>query len=268
MPQGRLIQWSANLNPSFLSNKKISICCWAKPESYVSGAYLWGKFDTSGKRTLAIIRDFSTLKIFWGYGTGDTYETIDTGLYLYNGEWYHLAVSVDGIKKFIFVRVYRKSTGTVVYSNTFYAANELNVEDAPVTLAARADGSSAYAFDGKIDEVVVFNDLLSIKEIDNIRTGTYAFNSGFVVDQTLAQVEYDLEPIIKAHQVIAQVEIILNPTGIYVCQMLGQVEYVEGAGPGPGARRIFPVPHIKTTWQSQAGKRKFPVVIGSSWEAK
>lgn len=82
------------------------------------------------------------------------------------------------------------------------------------------------------------------------------------ISQVLGQVEGELEPSLKVSQVLGQVEIVTNPTGIYVYQMLGQIEYLEEAG--PGVRRIFPVPSALNTWQSQAGKRKFPVVMGAS----
>ncbi|OGP74264.1 MAG: hypothetical protein A2Y80_00705 [Deltaproteobacteria bacterium RBG_13_58_19] len=79
------------------------------------------------------------------------------------------------------------------------------------------------------------------------------------VFQVLGQVEFIGPPNVKVPQALAQVEYQSNPTGIYIYQALVQVEYSEESGPEPGGRK-FPVPNDLTTWQSQAGRRKFPVV--------
>jgi hypothetical protein len=93
------------------------------------------------------------------------------------------------------------------------------------------------------------------------------------VFQEVAQVEYEDPPLLKIFQVSGQVEYQDAQPGICVSQIIGQVEYAEFSGLKvsqifgqveysdiPLPRRIFPVPDSHTLWQSQVGKREFPVV--------
>jgi len=120
------------------------------------------KFDTNSRRSLAIVRDYAWLKLYCGYNNGDSAETIDTGYQINNSEWYHVGVSVDGVNRTAYIRVFRASNSAVTeYFKTF--ANQLHVEDADFTIGARHDGNGSYCHDGLLDEVVVFNELLTAK---------------------------------------------------------------------------------------------------------
>jgi len=157
------------------------------------------------------------------------------------------------------------------YENTPTA--NLRIVTANVFVGAYEGGVNT--FDGKLDEMVVFNRLLSPMEIDKIRAGTFlGFSAVNVVQalghveyqvpplikttQSLAQVEYGIPPLIKVTQIIGQVEYREFDPGLYVKQFVVQVEYQEI--PPITYRRKFPVPDDRSTWQSQTGRRKFPVV--------
>lgn len=75
------------------------------------------------------------------------------------------------------------------------------------------------------------------------------------VFQEVAQVEWIDPPLLKVAQVTGQVEY-YEYTYMRTYQVIGQVEY----DPVPPPKRQFPIPNVKTRWQSQAGKREFPVV--------
>jgi hypothetical protein len=94
------------------------------------------------------------------------------------------------------------------------------------------------------------------------------------VFQEVAQVEYSDPPLHKVFQITGQVEYQDAQPGIYVSQIVGQVEYDEFSGLKisqvvgqveysdiPLPRRIFPVPDSRTLWQSQVEKRAFPGVV-------
>jgi hypothetical protein len=239
--------------------KKIALCFWIKPESYIYPGYLVAKFDINGRRSFAVVRD-SSLKLYCGYNNGDSAETIDTGYSIYNSEWYHFGISVDGVNRMAYIRIFRASNSTVTeYFKTF--ANQLHVEDADFTIGARHDGNASSCHDGLLDEVVVFNELLTAKEIDAIRSGTYSYpQTEARVEATGAQVAYidqdafvrvDAAGLMAAYGLFAEIgEVRVNAGGLMVAYDMI-----------PPIRRVFPVPHFKVRWQSHLGKRKFPVVV-------
>ena len=75
------------------------------------------------------------------------------------------------------------------------------------------------------------------------------------VFQVVGQVEWLNLYLLKVAQVVAQVEY-YGFCYLRVYQVMAQVEY----DPLPPPKRQFPVPNPNTVWQSQAGKREFPVV--------
>jgi hypothetical protein len=240
--------------------KKIAVCFWIKPESYISPGYLVAKYDTTGRRSLAIVRDYAWLKLYCGYNNGDSAETIDTGYQINNGEWYHVGVSIDGVNRTAYIRLFRASNSAVTeYFKTF--VNQLHVEDADFTIGARHDGNASYCHDGLLDEVVVFNELLTAKEIDAIRSGAYSYPMTEVrVEAAGAQVAYtdqdgfvrvDVAGFMAAYGLFAEIgEVRVNAGGLMVAY-----------GMALPPRRVFPAPHPRDRWQNQTGKRKFPVLI-------
>ena len=200
------------------------------------------------------------LKLYCGYNNGDSAETIDTGYQINNGEWYHVGVSLDGVNRTAYIRIFRASNSAVTeYFKTF--ANQLHVEDADFTIGARHDGNASYCHDGLLDEVVVFNELLTAKEIDAIRSGAYSYPMTEVrVETAGAQVAYtdqdgfvrvDAAGFMAAYGLFAEIgEVQVNAGGLMVAYDMS-----------PPIRRVFPVPHPKVRWQSHFGKRKFPVVV-------
>lgn len=237
--------------------KKISVCCWIKPESYQYPAYIFAKHDTTGnRRSFALVINGGTISVYSGYNGGASYETLNTDYYVNNSEWYHVGVSFDGLNKSCLVRIFRASNSTTALYN-FSLDNETNVEDANVTVGAMHGGGGYY--DGLLDELVVFNDLLSAIEIDAIRSGTYSGPMPQVRGDALgAMAAYQIPGTIQANAIGTTVAYSLTPEAAFVqANALGITAAYAVASP-PG--RVFPVPHPKTRWQSRYGKRKFPVV--------
>ena len=143
------------------------------------------------------------------------------------GRWYHLAVVIDGVNRVRKVRRYDATAGTVAnYSST--PSNQLRVGAADTTIGALANPGNY--LDGKLDEMVIFNDLLSDTEIDAIRNGVFPPDPLIKVFQEVAQVEYSDPPLLKVFQVTGQVEYQDAQPGINVSQIIGQVEYDEFSG--------------------------------------
>lgn len=154
------------------ATKKVSYCFWYKVSTNGSWRNIFGKWNVTGnKRSLLVANDNGTLRILLGID-GTTYQTVVPGLTIATNIWYHIAIVIDGVAKTMVVRVWNDTTGAIVltYSGTF--TNALYVTDCAFNIGY--DGNySTTSPDGKYDEFVVFDSLLSATEIDKIRAGTY-----------------------------------------------------------------------------------------------
>jgi hypothetical protein len=152
------------------SVKKISFCFWVKPHS--SGySVIVGKKDWNlSKVSLALcIRDNNQFFLSWGYQAGQYEEYLNLNTATLD-HVYHIGVVVDGVKKAAYVRVWDVSAGTVLgYSKIF--SHELYVIDSAWAISGGA--STSDPFGGWVDEVVVFNRLITPGEIDAIRQGAF-----------------------------------------------------------------------------------------------
>jgi hypothetical protein len=183
----RLAQYNVWLQTGFPgksgdTNKKLSVCCWFKLES-VAGAYApdYGYRSICGiiKQALyswgvAISNSTGTnyARFRLGYNNGDSVEEItNTNRTISTGVWYHLLVSYQNSDKSYRVRVYDTSNSTA-YSATGNTTNNINVE-AGVFEVGSAENQSVGEFDGRLDELVIFNDIVTTDEQDQIIAGTY-----------------------------------------------------------------------------------------------
>jgi chitodextrinase len=160
------------------TNKKISVCCWIKPESLASYRWLVSKYDyTNAKRSFAVALDESGhLGLFTGYNSGGSYEGHWSTSTLSTGSWYHIAVTYDDSDRSWRLRAWSAGSSSIVVDLSGTKTNNINIEDADWVIG-NVDNATAY-YDGVIDEVVVFNDILSSGEIDEIREATYGSSSG------------------------------------------------------------------------------------------
>ena len=183
----RLYRTDSNLSSDFpfkngSSNNQMSICLFFSPESdmswncltckcggYLPAGYSWGLsiWDDSGTKYVR----------FWIYYTSSWIDEAiaavfpNGGAYV-NDQWYHVGVTFDRTSKQAYMKLYdiTEASATEV-SDTFSNTMQLCTTD--FSIGAHAPGASRYAFDGNIDELVVFGDILSEAEIDEIRAGTY-----------------------------------------------------------------------------------------------
>ena len=180
------------------TNKKISVCCWVRFESLPGpgeSRYVWSKYDTvAGTRSLALAvyngAGNIEFTLYQGHTTGgdgeyesDLYEAANPS----TATWYHVAVTYDDSTKGSRIRVV-DSGGTMLGGGpdaTHTFTNAINVEDADWVIGSRSNSAATTFHDGLIDEMVVFDDVLSVGEIDAIRNGTYGshesepFDPGF-----------------------------------------------------------------------------------------
>jgi hypothetical protein len=168
----------ANLAPKFpgksgTSNKRFSICFWTKLDSIPGGLHEWTlvtKANPEIPQLSYVIKVLPGGLIALDIGSGGHLEH---GSPLRAGGWYHIAVTFDNASH----------TGTIsVWDDTAQAilgadAKKTNFPAMGVTADAFVIGSVDqrwYAsMDGLMDELAVFNDVLTPDEIAKIRAGTY-----------------------------------------------------------------------------------------------
>ena len=178
------------------TTKLISFSCWFKPDTIDSYCVIVGKKDwANSKVSLALcITNAGLLFVSYGYQAGQ-YELADGIASLTADRWYHATVIVDGSSvenAKVKVRLYDSVTETATTYGWWYPNWALYVTDVAWAIAGSYGGTDP--FDGKVDEVVVFDRLLTEDEADEIRSGTYGAISGINVEATtdsLAITTYD-----------------------------------------------------------------------------
>lgn len=168
----------ANLDAGFpLKNgdttKKITITGWFKSTG-IPGYLEWHdivvKWDWTGyKICFAFQLSDSYLQLSWGH-TSDRQNQYWNVMTPTAGRWFHYGLVIDGVAKTAHIRLWDATAESVTnYNHTF--DYELRICDAPFGIAGNSSTGDLY--DGRQDEIVVFNNLLSDTEIDAIRNGVF-----------------------------------------------------------------------------------------------
>jgi hypothetical protein len=157
------------------TNKKISVCAWLRMESIPTfGINFFGKWGTGTRSLLCQITGTSgglDFRILLGHNGGLSSETIiETSIAALTGRWYHFGFTYQDSDKSWKLRIWDDTAGAIYYSNTGHTTNNINIENATLYVG----GYLSNSHDGEMDEVVVFDDILTNDEIDAIRAGTYS----------------------------------------------------------------------------------------------
>ncbi|MHB8123841.1 MAG: PKD domain-containing protein, partial [Desulfuromonadaceae bacterium] len=149
-----------------------SFCFWYLPGSTTDWQYLISKSKWDGitaNAAFSLIDRAGTLYVEWGQG-GENWNDTSTGLTFTVGTWYHIGCTIDDSGN-VNVVVYNWSTGnTASWFNAFGSAPYITDNDFGIGERMGAQGLST----GNLDEVVVFNRILSLIEIEEIRNGTFS----------------------------------------------------------------------------------------------
>lgn len=162
------------------STKKISVCYWFKPESLASNTNFPHVLKWGGNKNSFLTQTYgpTTFRLLLGYDNGESYETITytpTPTAFQVGQWYHVAVTYDDSDKSYRIRIWGVTEDRLMCDDVVgTATNNINIEDGDWIIGRWVD---FYNYDGCIDELVVFNDILSTDEIDAIRGGSYSYSS-------------------------------------------------------------------------------------------
>lgn len=142
-----------------------TICCWIKPESLTdaTGHNLVAKYDTASNQRSY---NFWLLKATGGYyprlnvsSDGSGYAAADADTPVTAGSWVHLAAVYNGTD----LRIYRN--GSLDITPVSYSSG---IHNGTAEFRLGRHSSSAYPYDGLLDEVAIFDRALSADEIISI----------------------------------------------------------------------------------------------------
>jgi hypothetical protein len=186
----------ANLDSGFPgksgeANPDFSVCFWIKAESSIQSQYIVAKYDVGGKRVWGIrMTSGNLIEVLIGYDNGDRYVSSEHAGVCVDGQWYHVGIIYDNDgggdgKGNVKTRIWDDNAGAILQSGGLDTdsddlGQQMSIENAAFCIgAALSSGSYFYGFDGIIDEVVIFKDLLTTDEIDQIRQGIYGVGEAY-----------------------------------------------------------------------------------------
>jgi len=251
------------------TTKLITVCLWVRPTSLSGWRALVGK-PSYGATSSAVGLEMIGATLYLKYNGSD----ISTGLTLAINNYYHIGLAIDGVNKTVYLRVVKDSDGSVQVWN-YTPAAVMNIGTTEWRIGAYTDNDANYTFDGKLDEVVVFNRILFPGEMTAIRNGVFPTVVNDVIAADVAVIPlYENQPVVSVatSQVIALWNDISPDGHVYVADAEAQAVYENFPKVTVGglsimvlwsdrlpSKRKFPVPNPRIRWQSQFGCRKFPV---------
>jgi len=159
---------------------QMSLCFWMKPRGFPFGSTMISKYlmltdDRSWRVFMRATGSNGYLKLALGKAGGDNFDEykFDAPEQQFpRDRWYHVAFTYKEADRSFHVRVWDDTAGIVLYDHVGIAASRMAVTDAPLILGGIPLRSEYY--DGLLDEVVVFDDILTTQQIDQIRQGSYS----------------------------------------------------------------------------------------------
>jgi hypothetical protein len=154
----------ADASPSL----SFSLSFWINPESLVASATICSK--DSGTGGLWVRTGADGKLEFYTFSGG--WQLAEFGTAMTTGKWYHVGLTYNNSDKSYRIRIWDATAGALLGADVT-GAYAGNVSKNAGSFRIAADGVNARTWDGLIDEFVVFKDVLTADEIDQIRGGTY-----------------------------------------------------------------------------------------------
>jgi hypothetical protein len=120
-----------------------------------------------------MVDSFGHFGFFIGTSGGSRYEDAWTIEQVAVGKWYHVVVTYQNSDRSYRINVWSTEAEAVLAEKTGNMTNNISITDADVYIGARQSLADHRFFDGLLDEMVVFNDVLTPTDIAKIRAGTY-----------------------------------------------------------------------------------------------
>lgn len=152
----------------------ITVCYWIYHLSTASDTSKWAlsKYDGAGnKRTFLVEHGNDNSTVFAkGYNNGISQEfDYLTGAKMDKNKWYHVGIGYREFDKSYYIRVWDDNASDYLAADTSGVfAQDTSVKDVQFKISHDWGLLNAY-----IDELVVFNRKLTLKEINKVRKATY-----------------------------------------------------------------------------------------------
>ena len=148
------------------SNKTFSLAFWVKFTGTISDTqYIIGKSNSF----LAFLSG-SKVRLYTSSNGSSWTDLLSHETALVTGRWYHIGVTYDNGDYLSRIRIWDDTAQAIVGSDATGTLDDINIGTSNFVLSIN---STIAAIDGKLDEMVVFNDVLTVDEIDQIQAGTY-----------------------------------------------------------------------------------------------
>jgi len=181
----------ANLDSGFPlksgeSNKTFSIAFWFYLESVGIGQWFPSKYASGNFSFIVQILTSNKLNFQWSSNgsSADSSKTHDSTLSI--NTWYHVACTYDESDDSFRIRIWDDTAEEILGTDLTGTGGDIYIG----TALFRVGTGSSSSPDGNIDELVVFDRVLSVADIDAVRAGTYgsgALTANVVDSITIAE---------------------------------------------------------------------------------
>jgi hypothetical protein len=168
------------------SDRLITVTAWIRSKGYLGWQMILGSatYTYASREGIGLgVNSSKGLYLHYGHdgGTGSDH---DLGKTLTDDVWYHVALKVDGVNRTWAVRIWGEDK-TLHTDNGNTAAYDMElISTADWCIGKFEEYNTQYTFHGKVDEVAVFDRLLSDEHIDDIRKGVYDYSSATTTTTT------------------------------------------------------------------------------------
>jgi hypothetical protein len=172
---------------TFSGTVKFSYCAWFRIDGPPDGSSNNAIKSLFGQYKITVPERVVDFGLYWdgsivrlkyskGYNSGASVEASDGTATLVSGRWYHVGLTYDDTDHSVKIRLWDDTAGAIVDNITDTHENSMDPSGSAesVFIGNRTiTPAQYYEFDGWMDEVVFFDDILTSAEIDQIRLGTY-----------------------------------------------------------------------------------------------
>jgi hypothetical protein len=167
------------------TDKQITVCCWVRFKSLSGRQTIFTKLlnNSSNANSLGLFMVNDTPYLQWAISTNDiqivpalTFDDVN----LVIDRWYHIGLVVDGLERTVYLHVWDDKAKTTLCKAWYASRNPYPIStlvvgngDFRVGYFYGNSSEGAMWLNGYLDEFVVFNELKSPFEIDQIRLGRF-----------------------------------------------------------------------------------------------
>ena len=151
------------------NTKEFTVCGWCKTETSYDRGELFSKFAFN-KNVMQVFFSYDNkIKFYVGNSDGSGWNYYGHDSVLNDGQWYFVCVTLDSSNNYR-IHIEDESGNTIGTDKTGTVPNTPAFDKDSNPRFSLGDSTG---FDGLVDEWIVFDDVLSVSEMGQLRAGTY-----------------------------------------------------------------------------------------------